>query len=42
VEDYSLRNNIPAKVIWMVIKRANRAVMEECGFLEKKDVNTDE
>lgn len=37
VEDYSLRNNIPTKVIWMVIRRANRAVMEEAGFLERRD-----
>ena len=37
VEDYSLKNNIPTKVIWMVIRRANRTIMEECGFLEKKE-----
>lgn len=37
VEDYALKNNIPTKVIWMVIRRANRTVMEECGFLERKD-----
>ena len=42
VEDYALKNNIPVKVIWMVIRRANRTVMEECGFLERKDVNDDE
>lgn len=42
VEDYSLKNKIPVKVIWMVIRRANRTVMEECGFLEKKEVNDDE
>ena len=42
VEDYSLKNNIPVKVIWMVIRRANRAVMEECGFLEKKDDDSNE
>lgn len=36
VEDYSLKNNIPPKVIWMVIRRANRTIMEECGFLEKR------
>ena len=37
VEDYSAKNNIPVKVIWMVIRRANRTVMEEVGFLEKKE-----
>lgn len=37
VEDYSLRNDIPTRVIWMVIRRANREVMYECGFLERKD-----
>lgn len=42
VEDYSLKNNIPTKVIWMVIRRANRAVMEECGFLERKEDAQDE
>lgn len=36
VEDYSLKKNVPTKVIWMVIKRANRAVMEEIGLLERK------
>lgn len=39
VEDYSLKNNIPTKVIWMVIRRANRAVMEEAGFLERREEN---
>ena len=39
VEDYSLKNNIPTKVIWMVIRRANRAVMEEAGFLERREDN---
>ena len=42
VEDYSLKNNIPVKVIWMVIRRANRMVMEECGFLERKEDSQDE
>ena len=42
VEDYSLKNNIPVKVIWMVIRRANRAVMEEAGFLEKKEGEKDD
>ena len=37
VEDYALKNNIQTKVIWMVIRRANRTIMEECGFLERKD-----
>lgn len=43
VEEYSKKNKIPQNVIWMVIKRANRTVMEECGFLEKKgDDNAEE
>ena len=42
VEDYSLKNNIPTKVIWMVIRRANRAIMEECGFLERKEDDKNE
>lgn len=42
VEDYSLKNNIPVKVIWMVIRRANRTVMEEVGLLERKDGDKDE
>ena len=37
VEDYSLKHNIPTKVIWIVIRRANRTVMEEIGLLERKD-----
>ena len=37
VEDYSAKHNIPVKVIWMVIRRANRTIMEEVGFLEKKE-----
>ena len=40
VEDYSLKNNIPVKVIWIVIHRANRAVMEELGLLERKEKGT--
>lgn len=42
VEDYSQKNRIPVKVIWMVIRRANRTVMEEVGLLDRKDDNTDE
>ena len=42
VEDYSLKHNIPTKVIWMVIRRANRTVMEECGFLERKGSDDNE
>lgn len=37
VEDYSLKHNIPTKVIWIVIRRANRKVMEEIGLLERKE-----
>lgn len=36
VEDYSLRTNTPTTVIWIVIRRANRLVMESVGFLERK------
>lgn len=39
VEDYSLKHNVPIKVIWMVVRRANRIVMEEVGLLERKDGN---
>lgn len=42
VEDYSAKNNIPVKVIWMVIRRANRAVMEEVGLLVRKEDEQDE
>ena len=42
VEDYAAKNNIPVKVIWMVIRRANRAVMEEIGLLVKKEDEQDE
>lgn len=42
VEDYSLKHNIPVKVIWIVIRRANRAVIEEIGLLEKKEGGSDE
>ena len=42
VEDYSLKHNIPTKVIWMVIRRANRRVMEECGFLMRKENDSSE
>ena len=42
VEDYSAKHNIPVKVIWMVIRRANRIVMEECGFLERKEEDQNE
>jgi len=37
VEDYSIKHNIPVKVIWMVIRRANRTLMEEIGLLDKKE-----
>ena len=37
VEDYSLKHNIPTRVIWIVIRRANRKVMEETGLLERKE-----
>lgn len=37
VEDYSIKSNIPTKVIWIVIRKANRRVMEEIGLLERKE-----
>ena len=42
VEDYSLRNKIPTTVIWMVIRRANKIVMEETGFLERTEKKKEE
>jgi len=42
VEDYSLKHNVPVRVIWMVVKRANRIVMEQCGFLETKEGEDDD
>lgn len=36
VEDYSLKHNVPVSVIWNIIKRANRMVIEEIGLLDKK------
>ena len=37
VEEYAKKTGTPEKVIWMVIRRANRTIMEACGLLEKKD-----
>lgn len=37
VEEYSSKHKMPVEVIWMVIRRAGRAVMEETGFLERKE-----
>ena len=37
VEDYSLKNDIPVKVIWIVIRKASRFVMEEIGLLDRKE-----
>jgi len=42
VENYSAHTGIPTPVIWMVVNRANRRVMEETGFLEKKEDGTDD
>lgn len=36
VEDYSVRNDTPTSVIWIVITRACRMIMEDIGLLEKK------
>ena len=37
VEDISAKSGQPVKVVWMVIRRANRSVMEEVGLLERKE-----
>jgi hypothetical protein len=37
VEDYSAKTGVPVKVIWMVIRRANRAVIEEVGLIERRE-----
>jgi len=42
VEDYSLKHNIPVKVIWIVIHRANRTVIEALGLLDRKPENKPE
>ena len=36
VEDYSIKHNVPVRVIWIVIRRASRLIMEETKLLEKK------
>lgn len=36
VEDYSARTGIPVSTIWMVVKRASRAVMEEMALIERR------
>ena len=37
VEEYSHKNGIPERVIWMVIARADRLVIEEAKLLDRKD-----
>lgn len=37
VDEYAKKTGIPTSVIWMVISRAGRLIMEACGFLEKKE-----
>lgn len=37
VSEYSKAHNIPENVIWIVISRANRAVMEDLGLLDRKE-----
>lgn len=36
VYDYSRKHNIPASVIWIVIKKAGRYAMQDIGLLEKQ------
>lgn len=38
VEEYSLKHNIPVNMIWMIIRRANRLIIEEFGLLDKKEL----
>ena len=35
VEDYSARTGISTKAIWIVVRRANRTIMQDVGLLEK-------
>lgn len=42
VEDISAKSGQPVKLIWMVIRRANRYVIEEVGLLERKDPDKNE
>ena len=42
VEDYSLKHDIPVKVIWIVIRKANRFVIEDVGLLERKGDDADD
>lgn len=42
VEDYAKRKGIPDSVIWIVVNRASRMIVEEIGLLEKKDGDNDE
>lgn len=37
VEDYSLRNNIPVNMIWMIVRRANRMIIEEFGLIDRRE-----
>ena len=39
VEDYSLRHNVPVNVIWIVVKRACRSIMEELGLVDRKEIS---
>lgn len=41
VEDYSARTGVNTTVIWMVIRRARRLVMEETGFLVRKETDNE-
>lgn len=38
VYDYSRKHNIPASVIWIVIKKAGRYAMQDIGLLEKQNI----
>jgi len=39
VKEYSKQTGIPVHVIWIVVRRAQRRIMEACGFLEQKENN---
>ena len=42
VAEYSEKNRVSVRVIWMVVRRASRLAMEETGLLEKRGEISDE
>lgn len=41
VSNYAATHNINPKIIWMIIKRANRTAIEELGLLDRKESNNE-